>query len=206
MRTLDDLDPEGKRVLVRVDFNVPLDERQRITDDVRIRGALPTLEELRSRGARQLILARPPRAAQGPRAGAVAEAGGRPPERAARDRRRAGAQPRRAARRRRGDARERPLRAGGDQERPRAGRALRRARRPLRQRRLRRRAPRPRLHRGGGAPAPVGRGPAAGARGADAEGHPRGPEAPAGGGRRRGQGDRQDRRARRVPRPRGRAS
>ena len=57
MRTLDDLDPDGKRVLVRVDFNVPLDERQRITDDVRIRAALPTLEELRSRGARQLILA-----------------------------------------------------------------------------------------------------------------------------------------------------
>lgn len=56
--TLDDLDPEGKRVLVRVDFNVPLDERQRITDDVRIRGALPTLGELRSRGAR------PRRAAQ----------------------------------------------------------------------------------------------------------------------------------------------
>jgi phosphoglycerate kinase len=57
MRTLDDLDPAGRRVLVRVDFNVPLDERQRITDDVRIRAALPTLEELRSRGARQLILA-----------------------------------------------------------------------------------------------------------------------------------------------------
>ena len=57
MRTLDDLDPDGQRVLVRVDFNVPLDERQRITDDVRIRAALPTLEELRSRGARQLILA-----------------------------------------------------------------------------------------------------------------------------------------------------
>ena len=57
MRTLDDLDPDGQRVFVRVDFNVPLDERQRITDDVRIRAALPTLEELRSRGARQLILA-----------------------------------------------------------------------------------------------------------------------------------------------------
>ncbi|HEY4826545.1 MAG TPA: phosphoglycerate kinase [Solirubrobacteraceae bacterium] len=57
MRTLDDLDPDGQRILVRVDFNVPLDDRQRITDDVRIRAALPTLEELRSRGARQLILA-----------------------------------------------------------------------------------------------------------------------------------------------------
>jgi 3-phosphoglycerate kinase len=31
MRTLDDLDPAGQRVLVRVDFNVPLDARQRIT-------------------------------------------------------------------------------------------------------------------------------------------------------------------------------
>ena len=57
MRTLDDLEPKGKHVLVRVDFNVPLDERQRITDDARIRGALPTLEELRSHGAGQLILA-----------------------------------------------------------------------------------------------------------------------------------------------------
>ena len=50
MRTLDDLDVEGKRVLVRVDFNVPLDG-DRITDDARIRGALPTLSELREKGA-----------------------------------------------------------------------------------------------------------------------------------------------------------
>ena len=56
MRTLDDLDVEGKRVLVRVDFNVPL-EGDRITDDSRIRAALPTLTELRDRGAKLLLAA-----------------------------------------------------------------------------------------------------------------------------------------------------
>jgi phosphoglycerate kinase len=56
VRSLDDLDVDGKRVLVRVDFNVPLDG-ERITDDARIRAALPTIEALRQRGARLLLAA-----------------------------------------------------------------------------------------------------------------------------------------------------
>jgi phosphoglycerate kinase len=56
VRDLSDAQLRGKRALLRVDFNVPLDENEQITDDTRIRAALPTIELLLERGARPVIL------------------------------------------------------------------------------------------------------------------------------------------------------
>ncbi|MEV5557674.1 phosphoglycerate kinase [Nonomuraea wenchangensis] len=56
MRTLDDLDVKGRRVLVRADLNVPLDG-ETITDDGRIRASVPTIKALAGRGARVVVCA-----------------------------------------------------------------------------------------------------------------------------------------------------
>jgi phosphoglycerate kinase len=52
---LTEADLEGKRVFVRADLNVPLDENQNITDDTRIRAAVPTIQYLISKGAKVIL-------------------------------------------------------------------------------------------------------------------------------------------------------
>ncbi|MBF1157768.1 MAG: phosphoglycerate kinase [[Eubacterium] sulci] len=55
-KTIRDIELKGKRVLIRCDFNVPLDSNQNITDDTRIRAALPTLEYMVTHGAKVVVM------------------------------------------------------------------------------------------------------------------------------------------------------
>ena len=55
-KTIEELDLKGKRLLIRVDFNVPLNDKGEITDDSRIVKSLPTLRYARQKGARIILM------------------------------------------------------------------------------------------------------------------------------------------------------
>jgi phosphoglycerate kinase len=55
IRYVDELQLTGKRAFIRVDFNVPLDQSQKVTDDTRIREALPTIQRALAMGARVIL-------------------------------------------------------------------------------------------------------------------------------------------------------
>ena len=65
-KTIEDIDVRGKKVIARVDFNVPLDENRNITDDKRIVGALPTIRYLVDNGAKTILVSHLGRPKNGP--------------------------------------------------------------------------------------------------------------------------------------------
>ena len=57
MKSIKEINFAGKKVLLRVDFNVPMDDQKRITDDTRMRESMPTIEKLLADGAAVIIMA-----------------------------------------------------------------------------------------------------------------------------------------------------
>ncbi|MCK9268132.1 MAG: phosphoglycerate kinase, partial [Alkaliphilus sp.] len=55
-KTIGELKVKGKKVLVRCDFNVPIDEKGNITDDIRIRSAMPTIEYILNNGGAVILM------------------------------------------------------------------------------------------------------------------------------------------------------
>jgi len=66
MPSINDLDLKGARVLVRVDFNVPLDDQQNITDDSRMQAHIPTLKAIMEKGGRPVVMSHLGRPKDGP--------------------------------------------------------------------------------------------------------------------------------------------
>ncbi len=64
--SIDNVELKGKRVLVRVDFNVPLDENLNITDDIRITSSLPTIKKIISDGGKAILMSHLGRPKGGP--------------------------------------------------------------------------------------------------------------------------------------------
>ncbi len=64
--SIDQVELTGKRVLVRVDFNVPLDENLKITDDIRISESLPTIKKIISESGKAILMSHLGRPKGGP--------------------------------------------------------------------------------------------------------------------------------------------
>ena len=67
-KSIADIDVKGKRVIARVDFNVPLDENRNVTDDKRIKGALPTIKYIIENGGKLILVSHLGRPKNGPEA------------------------------------------------------------------------------------------------------------------------------------------